>query len=321
MNYFDDSKQGVVDKSIDLWSNGNNIVFAVSHPLEKQTRFDSSPDVVHMFHGSSVCNWYSIMRNGLKNYSGTQMMSNGQVHGSGIYLATDMGMSLGYCKAGKDEHSIIGVVQVLNSAKYKKTDQIYVVPDEADVLLKYLIVVKSRSVTPDMKKMQEYLTVELPGMIKGSIGGSAGITMKRLNKEYMELMKRIKKLIKNGKQNDAEVDRSDLIQDKNNCLTIRWQITLKYTKIVNGKSIDRNVVISVVFPRAFPSSPCTITSDDSCVSPVPMFLPTSSIMEQVEEMKNPDPLSDNITYIDPVMRYDKWRSDVKIFKILEEFSS
>lgn len=321
LNYFDDSKQSVVDKTIDLWSTASktnkSIVFTVSHPLEKQVKFDSSPDVVHMFHGSSIYNWYSIMRNGLKNYSGTAMMSNGQAYGPGIYLATNIGMAMGYCRTGTDEHNIIGVVQVLNSSKYKKNDQIYVVPEEADVLLKYLIVIKSKRDTSDITKIQDYLTKELPETIKGSLNGSIGITMKRLNKEYEELTKRIKKLNKTKTQNldltnhitdvDVDVDRSDNIQDKNDCLVIRWRITLNYIKILdNKKSTARNIVIDVIFPRAFPSSSCIITCNNPCVASVPMM-----------ELNS---LSDNVgyTYTDPLMRYDKWRSDIKIFKILEQ---
>lgn len=320
LNYFDDSKQNVVDKTIDLWSESSkvkkSIVFTVSHPLEKQARFDSSADVVHMFHGSSIYNWYSIMRNGLKNYSGTAMMSNGQAYGPGIYLATNIGLAMGYCKTGGDEHNIIGVVQVLNSSKYKKNDQIYVVPEETDVLLKYLIVIKSKRDSSDTTKIQDYLTKELPETIKGSINGSIGITMKRLNKEYEELTKRVDKLKKQAKKSknsasksyltDIIVDRSDAVQDKDDCLSIRWKVTVKYTLMVEKKLVDRDVQVDVVFPRAFPSSSCVISCNNPCIASVPMM-----------EL-NPSSATIQYMYMDPMMRYWKWRSDVKVFKILEQ---
>mmetsp|Transcript_369 Transcript_369/g.1229 ORF Transcript_369/g.1229 Transcript_369/m.1229 type:complete len:482 (-) Transcript_369:22-1467(-) len=41
------------------------------------------------FHGSSSTNWHCILRQGLRNTSGTQLMTAGQTHGPGIYLARD----------------------------------------------------------------------------------------------------------------------------------------------------------------------------------------------------------------------------------------
>lgn len=313
LNYFDDSKQSVIDKTIDLWAPNDtrSIVFTVQHPADKQAKFDASSDVVHMFHGSSIYNWYSIMRNGLKNYSGTALMSNGQVYGPGIYLADNIGMAMGYCRTG-DEHNIIGVVQVLNSSKYKKTDQIYVVPEENDVLLKYLIVIKSKRETSNTIKIQDYLTKELPNTIKESIMGTIGIAMKRLNKEYDELTKRCTKLTKikidktDAKRSyvsDIVIDRSDNVQTEDQSSkaylrSIRWN--LKITLI--GK-VQKVINVDVIFPKSFPTSSCTIICADSCVQKTPM-------ME-----KNNDNLN-TYTYTDPMMRYDKWRSDVKIFKIL-----
>ena len=327
LNYFADSSQGVVDKSIDMWSPvsncRNNIVFTISHPLEKQSRFDSSHDVVHMFHGSSICNWYSIMRNGLKNYSGSAMMSNGQVHGPGIYLATDIVFAKTYCNANtankKDTHNIIGVVQVLNCAKYKKTEQIYVVPEESDILLKYLIVITGD--TSDITSIQNYLTKELPRTVKSCFTGTMKITSKRLYKEYKELTKRIKKLIKANQDNESTsmdrlisviIDRPHTSQNTDDCFVTRWNLTINYTKIDNrsvdrsvDRSVNKSVIVNVVFPRTFPSSTCIITCDDPSIASVPMMEPVLC-----QDSKT-------YTYTDPLMRYDKWRADVKVFKILE----
>ena len=41
------------------------------------------------FHGSLPQNFHSIIRNSLKNYSGTANQTNGAFHGNGIYMGKD----------------------------------------------------------------------------------------------------------------------------------------------------------------------------------------------------------------------------------------
>jgi hypothetical protein len=50
------------------------------------------------WHGSPMANWHSILRMGLKNYSKTKKQMHGAAYGAGIYLATNFGMSAGYCR-------------------------------------------------------------------------------------------------------------------------------------------------------------------------------------------------------------------------------
>ena len=45
---------------------------------------------------SAPGNWHSILRTGLKNASGTALMSAGAAYGAGIYLATDSMISAGH---------------------------------------------------------------------------------------------------------------------------------------------------------------------------------------------------------------------------------
>ena len=52
------------------------------------------------YHGSSIENWHSILRNGLKNCSGTKLQVNGAAYGSGVYISPTASMSLGYSKVG-----------------------------------------------------------------------------------------------------------------------------------------------------------------------------------------------------------------------------
>lgn len=300
LNYFD-MMPGFSDRTLDRWSDkgiGDNkvIIFTVNHPYEKQQRFDTSSDMVHMFHGSNISNWYSILRNGLKNYSGTELMSCGQAYGPGIYLASTVSISMSYCTRSLEKYGIMGVVQVLNSSKYEKTSGIYVVPDESDVLLKYLILLKPSTSGKNLLDVQKFLTVELPETMKNNMAGEINIMLKRINKEYMELMKKIEKMVKTKKLISVNIDK-DINEGE---ASMEWKMTIKYNK--NDK--DNNVVIKIKFPQLFPSIPCIISSLDPYVVNIPMFQP--DILDPA-----------NFRYIEPIMRYDKWRADVKVYKIIE----
>jgi len=93
----------------------------------------------YLFHGSSMENWYSIMRNGLKVCSNTGLMTAGAVYGKGIYLSDSFAFS---CAYSHGEKCIMGVYEVVgNKDMYRKSQNIYVVENENDLLLRYLIVI------------------------------------------------------------------------------------------------------------------------------------------------------------------------------------
>ena len=58
-----------------------------------------------VFHGSKLCNWYSILKHGLQNVSNTHMMTSGAAYGQGIYLSRHYGTSLGYCGSAYSSYS------------------------------------------------------------------------------------------------------------------------------------------------------------------------------------------------------------------------
>jgi len=71
----------------------------LSAPPEKEEKFKklrTKYGSKFAFHGSRVENWHSILRNGLKNASGTKLQLNGAAYGNGIYLALDASISFGY---------------------------------------------------------------------------------------------------------------------------------------------------------------------------------------------------------------------------------
>lgn len=99
----------------------------------------------HMaYHGSSIYNWYSIVFNGLFVAKGT-MITNGAAYGTGIYLSDSSAFSMGYSNRGgvNTTNIILGVFQVGEPIeRFKKAGNVYVVPDERKICLRYLIYMK-----------------------------------------------------------------------------------------------------------------------------------------------------------------------------------
>jgi poly [ADP-ribose] polymerase 6/8 len=75
----------------------------LSSPVNKERRFQElkkKHGSFYAWHGSPIANWHSIIRGGLKNLSGSSKQLHGAVNGSGIYLAPNSGLSMGYAGAG-----------------------------------------------------------------------------------------------------------------------------------------------------------------------------------------------------------------------------
>eukprot|EP01004_Peranema_trichophorum_P007696 NODE_646_length_2508_cov_21.667505_g553_i0.p1 GENE.NODE_646_length_2508_cov_21.667505_g553_i0~~NODE_646_length_2508_cov_21.667505_g553_i0.p1 ORF type:complete len:685 (-),score=90.11 NODE_646_length_2508_cov_21.667505_g553_i0:337-2391(-) len=82
----------------------------VTEPPEKQIRFNelkSKYGSKFAFHGSPIENWHCILREGLKNASGTSLQIHGTAHGSGIYLATNASTSFGYSRVSPPTNKMI----------------------------------------------------------------------------------------------------------------------------------------------------------------------------------------------------------------------
>lgn len=61
---------------------------------------------IYLWHGSNGERWHSIVRNGLKNYTGTKLQQNGAALGEGIYFAKDSGTSWGYSRASENKYRL-----------------------------------------------------------------------------------------------------------------------------------------------------------------------------------------------------------------------
>lgn len=115
------------------------------------------------FHGSSIENWHSILRKGLLNCSGTPLQMNGKSYGDGVYLSTNASVSLGYSKIQQrgsslsrvsrgsnqgvsnrfisDKHvCAMALCEVINDGLTRKNGYIWVVPNEKNVIIRFLFV-------------------------------------------------------------------------------------------------------------------------------------------------------------------------------------
>jgi hypothetical protein len=135
-NYSQEMVETFIDKLGDKCINLTQ--FSVQHPQQMETKFKKAKETCYLYHGSKQENWYSIMRNGLKIGSANKLQVNGAVHGNGIYLSDTINLSIGYSNS---QNIIVGVCQVIeNAKKWFKTNNIFVVPEENLVMLKYLLV-------------------------------------------------------------------------------------------------------------------------------------------------------------------------------------
>jgi poly [ADP-ribose] polymerase 6/8 len=107
------------------------------------------------FHGSAFPNWHSILRNGLKNLSGTALMTTGAVYGNGIYMAADSNTSIGYARSGvgweksiyneggNSNLQLLALCEVINAGY--KANPYYVVANEDHVITRYLFLFNNRN--------------------------------------------------------------------------------------------------------------------------------------------------------------------------------
>ncbi len=165
-------------------------LFDINYDYTTETNF-SKP--YFLFHGSHVSNWYSILRNGLKNYSNSKLMQNGKVYGDGIYLSDSIIFSQGYSiKNNNNDCIIIGICKIKNeSTKYKKNVNIFVVSNENELILKHLLFIPKNTTDIKIEKIQNYYLKILPSVNSSNIQ----INNKRWNNELAKLNKKINNII------------------------------------------------------------------------------------------------------------------------------
>jgi len=117
----------------------------LSSPPDKEKVFRSlrkQYGSVYAFHGSPRENWHSIVRNGLKNASGTSLQINGTAYGRGIYMSPYLSTASGYTRGSGSV--VIAVCEVINrdikKSTQSKTNDIWVVPNESYVTTRMLLI-------------------------------------------------------------------------------------------------------------------------------------------------------------------------------------
>jgi ubiquitin-protein ligase len=175
-----------------------------AYSLEYQTDLHNQDNFTYLFHGSPFHNWHSILRNGLKNYSGTDKMTTGAAWGNGVYLSDNLQVSYTYTGARYNNKYIVGVFEVRLPedvkeddvrAYYRKTSGIYVVPDEKNVRLKYIVVMPNANELNEVgeKLIQHYMDrLKLLNSTKSKL---SLLAVKRLTKEKSNINKLIPNLL------------------------------------------------------------------------------------------------------------------------------
>lgn len=123
-------------------------VFRVLSLKRREEEFQQlRPSGCLMFHGSQTVNWYSILRNGIRNCSRTPLMVCGDSKGSGVYLSDQLETSYGYsyvnliAPTAESIPKILGVVEIAKpKAKYDRGTHEFVVQDDREVILRYILV-------------------------------------------------------------------------------------------------------------------------------------------------------------------------------------
>ncbi|SIP85984.1 Poly-(ADP-ribose) polymerase with ubiquitin-conjugating enzyme/RWD-like [Pacmanvirus A23] len=129
--------------------------FKIKHDPTVESNFNkTSNEFCYLFHGSSVENWHSIIRNGIFNASGTKLMTAGAAYGNGVYLSDNLAINSHYARGNLESAAvnvnssqclrrsdmIVAVFQVASAKElYRKAIGVYVVPDSSKLLIRYLI--------------------------------------------------------------------------------------------------------------------------------------------------------------------------------------
>jgi ubiquitin-protein ligase len=201
-----------------------------------------------LFHGSNWHNWYSILRNGLKNCSKTKLMTAGAAYGNGIYLSDSSALSYNYGRSGT--RSIIGVFEVIGDKdRYKKGPTVFVCPDETQLIQRYLLIVPSTGYSEAIADLDKIFNQEIYKETSKVQTRIASKGIKKLVKEY----KQIKKM----QDKDDAGFRVEVLPDN----TYIWKVYIfgYDPESVIGKDMKNlgihEIEMEVRFPQSYPLEP------------------------------------------------------------------
>ena len=224
-------------------------IYKITHPIDKEEEFkqiSNKTQTSFIFHGSRWCNWYSILRNGLKNCSKTKLMTAGAAHGNGIYLSDDINLSFGYGLS--NDKSIVGVFELIDKPKYHKSGTIYVVEDEKVLIQRYLLIIPSSHKNDFFKDINSIFNKTIH---EDKINSSAKYNKKSIAKivrEYQILSK-------------MDPDKSNFRIDVNPNYPFEWKIFISKfdEKLPIAQDMKKfgigEIELEIKFPENYPFSP------------------------------------------------------------------
>lgn len=227
-------------------------IYKVIHPIDKEDSFNkiintNSTPTGYLFHGSRAGNWFSIVRNGLKNCSKSKLMTAGAAYGNGIYLSDDINLSFGYGLSGTK--SVVGIFEVVDHQKYKKANTIYVVDDENALIQRYLLIIPSNNHYSFVNEINSIF--------------NKTIYQEKINSQVKYNKKSLTKIIREYKQlknNSNDLFRIEVNMD----YPFEWKIFLtkfddKYPIAQDMKKFGiKEIELEVRFPENYPFSPMFI---------------------------------------------------------------
>ena len=224
-------------------------IYKINHQPDKDNEFkelSKNGQNSFLFHGSRWCNWYSILRNGLKNCSGSKLMTTGAAYGNGIYLSEDVTLSFGYGQSGNK--SIVGVFEVINKEKYLKGAPVYVVDDEKVLIQRYLLII------PNNYKMDFFR--EINNLFNKKIyEDKLNATIKYNKKSIAKILREYQQLMK------IQPDKSSFRMDVNPDYPFLLKIFVskfddKYPIAQDMKKFNvKEIELEIRFPEDYPFSP------------------------------------------------------------------
>jgi ubiquitin-protein ligase len=242
------------------------ILEIIHNPAIEEKFKTSQPE--YLFHGSASANWYSILRNGLKNMSNTSLMVNGNAHGSGIYLSSNYNLSFNYSQRENTCIHIVGVVQIVDAQKYDKGSNIYVVPDESQIILRFLVIHYDTNYQIPTK-LNNYFTKTVARQYMQLDMEISRLSTKRLFSEYQKIIKN--KLLQ-------KLFQLTLINDN----LSQWNVIFK--------GFDDNMLdglcINVIFNDQYPLEPPMIYIVKPTIQPKQYILENGVLCLQILTLKH-----------------------------------
>lgn len=234
------------DNVLDLKSDKYGI-YKIVYPDDKEKEFKQiivDKKTSYLFHGSNWANWYSILRNGLKNCSKSKLMTAGAAYGNGIYLSDDVSLSAHYGMS--NNLSAIGIFELIDKEKWYKAPKIFVCNDEKVLIQRYLLIIPNKNLGVSINEINNVFNVTIhEEKVKATF---------QYNKKSIEKIVREYRLLQKSKTKTFRID-----VDPNNIF--EWKIFFgdfdqKYVIAQDMKKFNiKEIELELQFPPNYPFSP------------------------------------------------------------------